>query len=38
MKEEVESAAFWKEIENVMPEYREWKNWLAKHGKEYEIF
>lgn len=32
------SAAFWKEIENVMPEYRECKNWLAKHGKEYEIF
>lgn len=32
------SAAFWREIERVMPEYKECQNWLAKHGKEYEIF
>lgn len=32
------SAAFWSEVESVMPEYRECQNWLNKHGKEYEIF
>lgn len=32
------SARFWAEIEKVMPEYQECRNWLNKHGKEYEIF
>ncbi len=32
------SASFWEEVERVMPEYQECRNWLAKHGKEYEIF
>lgn len=32
------SNSFWSEIEKVMPEYRECRNWLDKHGKEYEIF
>lgn len=32
------SAGFWAEIERVMPEYQECRNWLNKHGKEYEIF
>ncbi len=32
------SKDFWKEVERVMPEYRECGNWLNKHGKEYEIF
>lgn len=32
------SSRFWKEINKVMPEYQECRNWLSKHGKEYEIF
>ncbi|MDO5147262.1 MAG: SprT family zinc-dependent metalloprotease [Eubacteriales bacterium] len=32
------SAAFWAEIEKIMPEYRECRAWLDKHGKEYEMF
>lgn len=32
------SAAFWTEVEKVMPEYRECRSWLDRHGKEYEIF
>lgn len=32
------SAGFWAEIEKIMPEYKECRNWLSKHGKEYEIF
>lgn len=32
------SAAFWTEVEKIIPEYRECQNWLNKHGKEYEIF
>lgn len=32
------SATFWNEMEKVMPEYKECRNWLEKHGKEYEIF
>ena len=32
------SAAFWAEVEKVLPEYRECRNWLNKHGGEYEIF
>ena len=32
------SATFWNEMEKVMPEYKECRSWLEKHGKEYEIF
>lgn len=32
------SGKFWNEMEKVMPEYRECRTWLEKHGKEYEIF
>lgn len=32
------SAAFWSEVEKVLPEYRECRKWLNKHGKEYEMF
>ena len=32
------STVFWNEIEKVMPEYKECRTWLEKHGKEYEIF
>lgn len=32
------SKAFWREVEHVMPEYKECRSWLSKHGKEYEIF
>lgn len=32
------SAVFWAEVEKVLPEYRECRNWLNKHGGEYEIF
>jgi len=32
------SKAFWREVEMVMPEYKECRAWLEKHGKEYEIF
>lgn len=38
MKKMNHSSAFWREIESVMPEYQECRNWLSKHGKEYEIF
>ena len=26
------SATFWNEMEKVMPEYKECRNWLEKHG------
>ncbi|WP_443770691.1 YgjP-like metallopeptidase domain-containing protein, partial [Anaerostipes sp.] len=29
------SGKFWNEMEKVMPEYRECRTWLEKHGKEY---
>ena len=32
------STVFWDEMEKAMPEYRECRTWLEKHGKEYEIF
>lgn len=32
------SGAFWREVEKVMPEYKECRRWLSKHGREYEIF
>ena len=32
------SSMFWNEMEKVMPEYKECRAWLEKHGKEYEIF
>ncbi len=32
------SAGFWSEIQKVMPEYAECRNWLNKHGKDYEMF
>jgi len=32
------SGAFWREVEKMMPEYKECRNWLSNHGKEYEIF
>ena len=32
------SVKFWNEMEKVMPEYKECRTWLEKHGKEYEIF
>ena len=32
------SSSFWREVKKVMPEYRECRNWLDKHGQEYEIF
>lgn len=32
------SGAFWHEMEQVMPEYKECRSWLDKHGREYEIF
>ena len=32
------SQAFWSEVEKVMPEYKECRRWLDRHGKEYEIF
>lgn len=32
------STVFWNEMERVMPEYKECRAWLEKHGKEYEIF
>ena len=32
------SGKFWNEMEKVMPEYKECRTWLEKHGKEYEIF
>lgn len=32
------SSVFWNEMEKVMPEYKECRAWLEKHGKEYEIF
>ena len=32
------SKLFWNEVEQVMPEYAECRNWLNHHGKEYEIF
>ncbi len=28
------SAAFWKEVETMMPEYKERRAWLKKHGNE----
>lgn len=38
LKKMKHSKAFWAEIEKRMPEYKECRNWLCKHGKEYEIF
>ena len=32
------SRAFWREVEAMMPEYKECRNWLERHGQEYEIF
>lgn len=32
------SSAFWREVEKVIPEYKECRSWLDKHGLEYEIF
>lgn len=32
------SPAFWREVEKVLPEYKECRSWLDRHGREYEIF
>ena len=32
------SSVFWGEVEKIMPEYKECRRWLDRHGKEYEIF
>ena len=32
------SGAFWREVEKIMPEYKECRSWLGRHGQEYEIF
>ena len=32
------SSTFWTEVEKIMPEYKECRRWLDRHGKEYEIF
>lgn len=32
------SPAFWKQIEKIMPNYQDHREWLDQHGKEYEIF
>ena len=32
------SGAFWREVEKIMPEYKECRSWLDRHGQEYEIF
>jgi predicted metal-dependent hydrolase len=31
------SDAFWNEIDKVMPDYRERKAWLKKHGAELDL-
>ncbi len=28
------SKRFWKQVENIMPDYRVYKNWLKEHGTE----
>ena len=33
-KEMNHSAAFWKLVENVLPDYRERRKWLRDHGQE----
>lgn len=38
LKKAGHSDAFWAEMERILPEYRECRRWLDKHGKEYEIF
>lgn len=32
------SAAFWKEVERVLPDYRESRLWLKKHGEELTVY
>ena len=29
------SAAFWKEVETVLPDYKERKQWLSRHESEF---
>lgn len=38
LKKPNHTDAFWAEMEGILPEYRECRSWLEKHGKEYDIF